>query len=268
LTPGGSLGAITGPLKLGSSGPDVSAVQRTLNSKLIPSPGLNPDGILGLKTDAAIRSFQKTRSLVVDGIVGPKTAGALGFRYIARAPLPPPAPPRQRPSLDIPEAPGNPSSNVIAEIIEGVVEGFAAIRTRLLALLDDLEALPDLILDQIRSAIKTAFQNAISHVRNIASAAFRAGAAAKNVIAGGIRTAFSLISNAIRGIADKIASLGLGVFSAVVNTLRKMVTKLFSTAEAVADTIRRVLEGAYQATVAAATAEIAAVISAAAELVG
>lgn len=37
------------------------------------------DGIYGSKTKAAVKSFQKKNGLTVDGIVGPKTAAALGI---------------------------------------------------------------------------------------------------------------------------------------------------------------------------------------------
>ena len=37
------------------------------------------DGIYGAKTKSAIKSFQKKNGLTVDGIVGPKTAAALGI---------------------------------------------------------------------------------------------------------------------------------------------------------------------------------------------
>lgn len=50
-------------------------VQRRLNAL-----GFNAgpeDGIRGAKTIAAVRAFQKSKRLVVDGLVGPKTAGKL-----------------------------------------------------------------------------------------------------------------------------------------------------------------------------------------------
>jgi murein L,D-transpeptidase YcbB/YkuD len=62
-------------LRLSSRGPCVTSLQRRLNVL-----GFNagaPDGVFGNKTDAAVRSFQASKRLTVDGIVGPKTWGAL-----------------------------------------------------------------------------------------------------------------------------------------------------------------------------------------------
>lgn len=63
------------------TGGDVKALQYRLNELGIPDAPLVVDGELGKKTDSAIRKFQKGLSLEVDGIVGPKTAVALGFLY-------------------------------------------------------------------------------------------------------------------------------------------------------------------------------------------
>jgi N-acetyl-anhydromuramyl-L-alanine amidase AmpD len=52
-------------LKKGSKGNAVKEIQLAL--------GLNPDGIFGSFTEAAVKSFQKKYSLVEDGIVGPAT---------------------------------------------------------------------------------------------------------------------------------------------------------------------------------------------------
>ena len=55
----------------GCEGLDVKMLQRLL--------GVEDDGIFGVKTEAAVKEFQKKHNLVVDGIVGEKTWKALGF---------------------------------------------------------------------------------------------------------------------------------------------------------------------------------------------
>jgi len=60
---------------LGARGEDVRFLQTQLN--VSAGAGLMPDGLFGAKTDAAVRAFQRTKGLTVDGIVGPKTWAAL-----------------------------------------------------------------------------------------------------------------------------------------------------------------------------------------------
>jgi len=70
-------------LRKGSSGAAVRTLQARLNTL-----GFNVgavDGIFGAKTDAAVRAFQRSRGLVADGIVGPKTWAALGASGAAPA---------------------------------------------------------------------------------------------------------------------------------------------------------------------------------------
>ncbi len=74
-------------LKLGMRNGAVKTLQLRLNTRLTPCPFLVPDGIFGPKTDQGVRAFQQQRGLVVDGLVGPNTWGAL-----TRAPQPKPAP--------------------------------------------------------------------------------------------------------------------------------------------------------------------------------
>ena len=75
-------GAPSHLLRVGSSGPDVVRVQSAL--------GQVPDGVFGVATDAAVRTFQSRNGLVVDGIVGPRTWGTLfgahGASYEPAAP--------------------------------------------------------------------------------------------------------------------------------------------------------------------------------------
>jgi len=56
-------------------GPDVEAVQRRLETRGF-SPG-PVDGLYGRTTEAAVREFQASQGLKVDGIVGPRTWSAL-----------------------------------------------------------------------------------------------------------------------------------------------------------------------------------------------
>jgi putative chitinase len=71
-------------LKEGSRGDDVLALQRKLVEKGF-SPGAL-DGDFGPGTEAAVLAFQQGEGLLADGVVGPRTAAALGF---AEADLPP-----------------------------------------------------------------------------------------------------------------------------------------------------------------------------------
>lgn len=64
-------------VRQGDSGSKVKEIQRKLN-ELGFSVG-NVDGIFGSKTLNAVKNFQKSRGLTVDGIVGTNTAKALGI---------------------------------------------------------------------------------------------------------------------------------------------------------------------------------------------
>ena len=62
-------------LKAGSTGVEVELVQRRLRAL-----GFDPgpvDGVFGLQTEQAVRTFQQSRELVVDGVVGVATQEAL-----------------------------------------------------------------------------------------------------------------------------------------------------------------------------------------------
>ena len=63
--------------KIGSSGQEVRHVQKMLNFLIPAQTPLQTDGIFGPKTQARSVQFQKSASLVPDGIVGPLTTKAL-----------------------------------------------------------------------------------------------------------------------------------------------------------------------------------------------
>lgn len=71
-------------LRLGSRGPEVAELQRKLLAAGF-DPGV-ADGIFGPRTDSAVKAFQHSRGLVVDGIVGSRTWTALGVHVEGEPP--------------------------------------------------------------------------------------------------------------------------------------------------------------------------------------
>ena len=92
---------ITGPLRIGNRNDDVRTVQEALNAAG-RKPPLGADGKFGRLTHKAVVAFQDRNRLKCDGVVGPKTAAALGLGYTASEALlypgrrrrPPPSPGR------------------------------------------------------------------------------------------------------------------------------------------------------------------------------
>ncbi len=68
---------VSGTLKMGSRGTGVKTLQSTLTAKGYNTKGV--DGVFGSNTEKAVRSFQKSKNLSVDGVVGPVTKKALGI---------------------------------------------------------------------------------------------------------------------------------------------------------------------------------------------
>ncbi|MBD1913256.1 peptidoglycan-binding domain-containing protein [Leptolyngbya sp. FACHB-8] len=58
-------------LSLGSVGEDVQRLQNSLNT--LDFGPIDEDGVFGESTKAAIKSYQSSRGLTADGIVGPET---------------------------------------------------------------------------------------------------------------------------------------------------------------------------------------------------
>jgi len=66
--------ALVVTVQQGSTGPAVRAVQSQLNAH---GSSLTVDGVFGSGTTSAVRSFQSSHGLAVDGIVGSQTWQAL-----------------------------------------------------------------------------------------------------------------------------------------------------------------------------------------------
>ena len=61
--------AVARTLRIGASGELVEGLQRTLNARLKPSPGLSADGDFGPNTESAVIAFQKQEGLETNGVV-------------------------------------------------------------------------------------------------------------------------------------------------------------------------------------------------------
>jgi Putative peptidoglycan binding domain len=75
---------LVGQVQIGSQGPQVMIVQDSINRLQNVEPGLSfaplplsVDGQFGPKTHSRVKEFQAKNSLVSDGVVGPRTRGAI-----------------------------------------------------------------------------------------------------------------------------------------------------------------------------------------------
>ena len=78
-------------LEAGASGWLVESLQRTLNARLDPSPGLSIDGEFGPATSRAVKAFQTAKKIPATGRVGPKTWQNLGPLLTSDPPVPDPS---------------------------------------------------------------------------------------------------------------------------------------------------------------------------------
>jgi hypothetical protein len=75
-------------LRRGSKGELVKRVQEYLKDE--SGADLKIDGIFGSETEKAVKDFQKSHGLTVDGVIGPKTWAAMGFPDEPEKPEEPP----------------------------------------------------------------------------------------------------------------------------------------------------------------------------------
>jgi len=239
-------GAITGPLTIGSRGPSVRTLQEVLN-RTTPSPGLHVDGAFGLKTDAAVRAFQRSKNLKPDGIVGPRTAAALGLRYTAAAPAPQP-PGRPRPALENPVVPPTQDPSAIAQLVEAVIQGLSEIHNNVLNIFHALDDLPDVVLTEIRGLLSGPLHAAVAALREGSRIAKAGSAAAARVIEAAVRAAAQKLISALQACLSVLSRLPdiLGL-TGVADKIRSIIVKLQRAVESVIDTILRTLLGAGQA---------------------
>src|SRR5580765_845245 len=125
-------------LKLNSSGPDVTALQQALQTAGF-SPGAI-DGSFGLGTEAAVIAFQRSKGIGADGVVGPKTATALGLASIPSVPSAVPGVTVQVVSQMFPLTPiGNIKAN-LPPVLDALVSGKLPDRAMVLMALGTIRA--------------------------------------------------------------------------------------------------------------------------------
>lgn len=78
---------ITTTVRQGSRSADVTCLETRLKELGYSLKG--PDNYFGTTTTAAVKAYQRSQQLAVDGIVGPKTGAALGIRGASGAPAKP-----------------------------------------------------------------------------------------------------------------------------------------------------------------------------------
>jgi D-alanyl-D-alanine carboxypeptidase (penicillin-binding protein 5/6) len=87
----GGLATIARTLRVGSDGDLVESLQRTLNARITPSPGIGVDGDFGPETEGAVKKFQSQNGLAASGVVDADTWRALGPLVTTDEPAPEPA---------------------------------------------------------------------------------------------------------------------------------------------------------------------------------
>ena len=105
-------------LRRGAEGDLVEELQAILNAKY--GFALDVDGDFGINTEAAVKAFQKSKGLTVDGIVGPKTRAALGLVFDQDTNVP------GKPAQDAPDTNvGNNASRIWDGLSHGINNPYA-----------------------------------------------------------------------------------------------------------------------------------------------
>lgn len=119
-------------LKLGSAGPRVTALQQRLQQR-----GFDPgaiDGQFGAATDAAVRAFQQSVGLQVNGDAGPNTIAALSMPSVTS---------NVTPDMVVPMFPGTPRVNIqfhLPYVLKAMLDAALADKSMVLMALGTIRA--------------------------------------------------------------------------------------------------------------------------------
>ena len=224
---------LIGPLKTGSTGASVKALQSRLN--------IASDGQFGTQTDAAVRTFQKSKGLTSDGIVGPKTAVALGFLFQPAGreagPIPPPPPSRE--GRVLPVDPGRPNQNAAAQLLEAVAQGIGSLGARVAAGLNQLGEDAAKAMAFLDNSIRQVAGFLRSQAASFGQVVDRIEAKVSDVV----RRAFSMMETALQRVAALLVELtGL---DAVANFIQLLVQQLRTAVNTILDVVVQWLKGLF-----------------------
>ena len=96
----------------GDTGASVEKVQQALIVLGFPIPEVGANGVFGIETDLAVRSYQESRKLTVDGVIGPTTIKSLDEEFLT-VPPEPLGPPLSEPKVSDVPTPLEPESPVV-----------------------------------------------------------------------------------------------------------------------------------------------------------
>jgi hypothetical protein len=185
-----------------------------------------------------------------DGIVGPRTAAALGLAYKQVAPVSPshapgpPTPPSPRSPLEIPVRPGPPAESAIAQLVEAVIQGVTEVQNGVVRIVVAVEGLPDVVIREIRDRLAGPLQLVIGTLRGCVRTAAANIAAAAGMVANAIRTAFSAVINSLQVCFGILAGLPdlLGL-RGIADRIRSIISKLQQATNRIIDIVIRTLQG-------------------------
>lgn len=211
---------------LGSRGKDVQTLQSLLNLATVPGPGLAADGNFGLKTDSAVRDFQRRKGLKPDGIVGRLTAQALGAAFVQLSQ----PPPRHDPPGTAPSTATAPPGAVLVSVI---AKELKQIHQRIDASFNNgYDEMPE-VYDRARKLLKSALNQSLL----VLSTAARDGMSAQFV---GAQSNAGILAM-VGGLGTVAGQVGKG--GGDTSLIMAILTDLNARSARVADVVRKTLDG-------------------------